>query len=222
MSSQSIDFQAINILRYARLRGRQDLCGLARRERQEDTEWDELLAWRMAVARYADPMKQRLIIDLATFPEEGKAFAGELPAGIFDLPQGDAKAVGPLVYDLWAQRFGNELLLTGVLSAPFEFTCVRTLHPFVQTIRVMNAAISLEIGHETEINAGEALREEVLIHFPIDPRCDEGDAPQECEIDPRYLSVDKPQGDALTTPPRAVSDDPWSALDELKDLKDQP
>lgn len=172
--------------------------------------------------RYPAAVKQQLIIDLATLPEEGKAFAGELPAGIFDLPEGDAKALGPLVYDLWVQRFGSELLLTGMLSAPFEFICVRTLHPFVQTIRVMNAAISLEIGPEPEIDASEALREEVLIHFPIDPRCDEGDEPQKCEIDPRYLSVDKPEGDALTTPPRAVGDDRWSALDELKDLKDQP
>jgi uncharacterized protein len=167
-------------------------------------------------------MNQRLIIDLATLPEEGKAFAGELPAEIFDLPEGDAKALGPMSYDLWAQRFGSELLLTGMLSAPFEFTCVRTLHPFVQTIRLMDSAISLEIGQESEIDAGDALREEILIHFPIDPRCEDGDVPQKCEIDPRYLSVDKPEDDTLTTPPRAVGDDRWSALDELKDLKDQP
>jgi uncharacterized protein len=108
------------------------------------------------------------------------------------------------------------------LSAPFEFTCVRTLHPFVQTIRLDDAAISLEIGSEAEIDASDALREEILVHFPIDPRCEEGDDPQKCEIDPRYLSVDKPEGDGLTTPPRAGGDDRWSALDNLKDLKDQP
>ena len=163
-----------------------------------------------------------MVIDLATLPEEGKVYAGELPAEVFDLPEGDARAVGPLVYDLRAQRFGSELLLTGKLAAPFEFTCVRTLHPFIQTIRLENAAISLEIGAEAEIDATEALREEVLLEFPADPRCDEGDEPQQCEIDPRYLSVDKPAADTLTTPPRAVGDDRWSALDQLKDLKDQP
>ncbi len=167
-------------------------------------------------------MKGQLNIDLATLPEEGKAFSGELPAAIFDLPEGDARAAGPLRYDLWAQRFGSELLLTGGLSAPFQFTCVRTLHPFIQTIRLENAAISLEIGNGAEIDATEALREEILIQFPINPRCEDGDVPQRCEIDARYLSVDKPGGDALTTPPRAVGDDRWSALDELKDLKDQP
>jgi uncharacterized protein len=167
-------------------------------------------------------MNTRLEIDLAVLPEEGKAFSGELSEAIFDLPEGDARPVGPLSYDLWAQRFGSELLLTGSLSAPFEFTCVRTLHPFVQTIRLENAAISIEIGNEGEIDAAEALREEILIHFPVDPRCEEGDVPQKCEIDPRYLSVDKPAGNALPTPPRAGGDDRWSALDTLKDLKDQP
>ena len=167
-------------------------------------------------------MKTQLKIDLAALPEEGKSISGELPGEIFDLPEGDARAVGPLLYDLRAQRFGSELLLTGTLSAPFEFTCVRTLHPFIQTIRLDDAAISLELGNEGEVEVSEALREEILIHFPLDPRCEEGDVPQKCEIDPRYLSVDKPDEDALPTPPRAVGDDRWSALDTLKDLKDQP
>ena len=161
------------------------------------------------------------MIDLANLPEEGKSFSGELPQEIFDLPEGDAQAVGPLEYDLWAHRFGSELLLTGSLSAPFEFTCVRTLHPFVQTIRLDNAAVSLEIEREGLIDATEALREELLILFPVDPRCEEGDVPQKCEIDSRYLSVDKPAEDELPTPPRAEGDDRWSALDKFKDPKDQ-
>ena len=165
-------------------------------------------------------MKTRLLIDLATLPEDGKSFSGELPAEIFDLPEGDAQPTGPLHYELNAKRFGSELLLTGRLSAPFEFTCVRTLHPFIQTIRLDDAAISLEIAAEGEIDASEALREEILIHFPIDPRCEDGDVPQHCEIDPRYLSVDKPLVDEVTTPPRAEGDDRWSALDTLKDLKE--
>jgi uncharacterized metal-binding protein YceD (DUF177 family) len=167
-------------------------------------------------------MKGHLMIDLANLPEEGKEFAGELPKEIFDLPEDDAQAVGPLEYDLQAHRFGSELLLTGTISAPFEFTCVRTLHPFVQTIRLENAAISLEIEKEGPMDVTEALREEVLLNFPIDPRCEEGDVPQKCEIDSRYLSVDKSAEDGLPTPPRAGSDDRWSALDNIKDLKDQP
>jgi uncharacterized metal-binding protein YceD (DUF177 family) len=167
-------------------------------------------------------MKGRLMIDLANLPEGGKGYSGELPKEIFDLPEGDAVPTGGLEYEVWAQRFGSELLLTGTLTAPFEFTCVRTLHPFVQTIRLENAAVSLEIAHEAEIDATESLREEILINFPIDPRCEEGDVPQKCEIDSRYLSVDKAAEDELPTPPRAESDDRWSALDNFKDHKDQP
>lgn len=165
-------------------------------------------------------MKNRLVIDLAHLPEAGKEFSGALPKEIFDLPEGDARAVGPLEYTLWVQRFGAELLLTGSLSAPFEFTCMRTLHPFNQTIRLENVAVSLEIEREGEIDATEALREEVLINFPLDPKCEEGDVPQKCEIDSRYLSVDKAAEDGLPTAPRDGTDDRWSALDILKDLKD--
>lgn len=162
-------------------------------------------------------MKNRLVIDLATLPEEGKDFAGELPEAIFDLPEGDAKPLGPLEYDLRAQRFEGELLLTGRLSAKFEFECVRTLHPFVQTIALEGVAISLEIGNQSEIDATESVREELLLAFPVDPKCDEGDDGGTCEIDPRYLSVDKPAENGLATPPRDGGDDRWSALDDLKD-----
>ena len=167
-------------------------------------------------------MHKRLRIELGGLPDEGKAFSGEIPKEVFDLPEGDATPLGPLEYDLWAQRFGSELLLSGTISAIFEFTCVVTLKPFVKTIRLENAAISLEIGNQGEIDATEALREEILIHFPADPRCDEGDVPEPCEIDSRYLSVDKSAVDELPTPPRSGSTDRWSALDSLKDLKDQP
>ncbi|RYD35863.1 MAG: hypothetical protein EOP87_06570 [Verrucomicrobiaceae bacterium] len=166
-------------------------------------------------------MNKRLLIDLATLPEEGKAYSGELVESVFDLPEDDATPAGPLVYDLWVHRFATELLLTGSISAPFEFTCVVTLKRFVKTISLEGAAISLEIGNQGEMDVTEALREEILINFPADPRIDEADVPEPCEVDSRYLSVDKAGEDGLPTPPRAGSDDRWSALDSL-DLKDQP
>ena len=167
-------------------------------------------------------MKGKFIIDLANLPEEGKTFEGSLPPEIFDLPPGDAVPHGDLSYNLHVQRFGPELLLRGRLDAPFQFTCVRTLHQFVQTIHLDDAMMATEITSEAEIDATEILREEILIHFPIDPRCDDADEPQECEIDPRYLSVDKSPHDGLPTPPHAATDDRWSALDGLQNLKDQP
>lgn len=166
-------------------------------------------------------MQKHLVIDLANLPEEGKNFSGELAQEIFDLPEGDAKAVGPLRYDLLVQRFGSELLLTGNLSAPFEFTCVRTLHPFVQTIFLENAAVSQEILTEGDLDVTESIREEVLINFPVDPRCDEADVPQHCEIDSRYLAVDNEVEDDVGSAPRAPGDDRWSQLDAIKNHTDE-
>lgn len=163
-------------------------------------------------------MADRFIIDLPTLPEEGKHFSGELQAEVFDLPRHDPQPVGPLTYDLHAQRFESELLLTGTLSAPFEFTCVRTLHPFVRTIQVQAAGIAVEIDQEGPLDVTDALREEILIAFPDYPRCEDADEPMHCEIDPRYLAVDKPATDTLDTRPRAAGDDRWSALDSLDNL----
>ncbi|MFN4874647.1 MAG: YceD family protein [Akkermansiaceae bacterium] len=166
-------------------------------------------------------MKTSLIIDLSTLPEEGMALSGELDGTIFDLPKGDARVTGPLTYDLWAQKFDSELLLTGSISAPFEFVCVVTLKNFIKTISLPTAAISIEIGHSGQIDVAEALREEIILEFPTSPRCDEGDIPQPCEIDSRYLAVDKSLDNDLSPAPRNESPDPWSALNDLKGLNDQ-
>lgn len=159
---------------------------------------------------------KRLVIDLGTLPEEGKEVRGDLDAAIFDLPASDAQPLGPLHYELHVQRFGDELLFQGSLSAPFEFECVRTLQRFKQTISLPEAAISLEIGGQAEIDATEALREEVLLAFPAYPRCDEGDEPLPCELDPRYLAVDNPGEDDVEVPPAAQGDSRWAALDALE------
>lgn len=166
-------------------------------------------------------MQSAFVIDLPTLPENGKSFSGELSDAIFDLPKEDVTAVGTLNYDLWIQRFGSELLLTGVLSAPFRFKCVVTLKYFVQTIHLESAAISMEIGNSSQLDATEALREEILLAFPINPRCDEGDEPESCEIDSRYLAVDKPGEDSVSPAPRKEGDDRWSALNDLTGLNDQ-
>ena len=76
----------------------------------------------------------------------------------------------------------------------------------------------MEIEQEGPLDVTDALREEILIEFPDYPRCDEADDPMHCEIDPRYLAVDKPAADTLDTRPRAAGDDRWSALDSLDNL----
>ena len=167
-------------------------------------------------------MNTSLTIDLPNLPEEGQTFSGQLSEEIFDLPEKDGRAIGPLDYDLHVQRFESELLLTGCLSAPFELTCVVTLKPFKQTISLESAAMSLEIGNNSQMDVTEALREEVVLELPANPRCDEGDDPEPCEMDSRYLAVDKASENELSPAPRSEGDDRWSALNDLTGLNDQP
>ncbi|MBT7959902.1 MAG: hypothetical protein HN759_11275, partial [Akkermansiaceae bacterium] len=60
------------------------------------------------------------------------------------------------------------------------------------------------------------LREEVVVCFPDYPRCDEADLPMTCEVDSRYLAVDKPSGDDVKTHPRDEAPTPWDALDGIQ------
>ena len=139
-----------------------------------------------------------LIVDLSTLPEDGVSLQGDLPAEIFAFPpHDDAKPVSPLHYELEVQRFGSELLLRGDIQASFEFTCVVTLQRFA-----------------------DALREEIVLEIPADPRCDEGDVPMECKLNSPYLVLDKTTDTDLSSPPPPPADNRWSALDALSDLKD--
>ena len=102
-----------------------------------------IVTWRRAAAGYSGPMKARLRIDLSCAARGRQGVFRRTAARKFSTcRKATRRRWGHLEYDLWAQRFGSELLLTGSLSAPFEFTCVRTLHPFIQTIRLEAAAIS--------------------------------------------------------------------------------
>lgn len=154
-----------------------------------------------------------MIVDLNNLPEEGKLFEGELPADLFDLQDENTKAISPLFYQLYAQRFDNELLLTGRLEATFELNCMRTLHPFAKTITLPRAAVSFEIAEESRIDPAPALREEILIELPTNPRCEDGDEEMDCQIDEKYLALDKEGDSAIEPAPAAREDDPWKALE---------
>ena len=161
-------------------------------------------------------MTKHLTIDLATLPEAGKAFSGELDQSIFSFPDENTRAAGPLLYDLYAQHFESELLVRGSISAPIKFTCVRTLTPFVKTITANDLCVSSEIFSGT-IDLANKLREEIILLFPDYPRCDDGDEPMECILDSRYLAVDNTPNTDVKTPPATEEPNPWDALDAISD-----
>lgn len=161
-------------------------------------------------------MKKHLTIDLNTLPEEGKTFSGELDPSTFGDLGKDTQAAGPLLYDLFVQKFDNEVLAMGSTSAPIEFTCVRSLNAFIKTISIDNCHICIE-AKGGDIDLADALREEIAILFPTYPRCDEGDEEMECNLDSQYLAVDKVPSDDVKTAPRDEAPDPWAALDAIQD-----
>ena len=159
---------------------------------------------------------KKLLIDLETLPEEGKNFEGTLATEVFDLSESDPKPLEGLSYDLHVLRLDNELLLRGSLSCPFEFECVRTLKLFTKTLSLPAAAIAVEIGNSGEVDVTEDLREEILLEIPSHPKCENADIPQECEINPRYLAVDKGDPDEVNPAPPEGVDSRWSALDDFR------
>lgn len=166
-------------------------------------------------------MKTQLTIDLATLPEEGKSFSGDLDPSILEPIDKETKAEGPLFYDLYIQQFDNELLIRGSISAPIEFTCVRTLQPFIKTLHNNDLCLAIEIIG-SPIDLVKPLREEIVFLFPDYPRCDEADEPMECILDSRHLAVDKPLEDDVKTPPATEEPNPWDALDAFNKNDSKP
>lgn len=152
-------------------------------------------------------------IDLANLPDEGQHFEGELPPEVFDLQESDIISASALKYSLFTQRFDTELLLNGSLQATFELTCMRSLHSFKQTISMPSVAVSIELGNDGIIDPAPQIREEILLELPTNPRCENGDSPANCEIDPKYLAVDKPTDDGVEPAPAPEKPNPWGALD---------
>jgi len=161
-------------------------------------------------------VKKHLQIDLIFLPEEGKTFSGELDGSIFSAHGESIQTKGPLYYDLFVQKFDNELLIRGNLSASFVFTCDRCLNEFTQTIDAEEIGICPELS-SSQLDLADSLREELVIRFPDYPHCDKGDDEQECNLDSRYLAVDKPPVDGVKTPPHEEEPNPWDALDAIED-----
>lgn len=156
-----------------------------------------------------------LKINLETLPEYGADLSGEVEEDIFRLPEHDATPAGPLEYDLHVQRFDDELLLQGRLSAPFNMICTGCLKEYHYDLTLENAAISVEID-SGEMDVTEAVREEMLFQFPAHPRCTDSEENEVCEIDPRYLAVDKSPGGDVDPAPAREESSKWSALDAFQ------
>ncbi len=158
----------------------------------------------------------RFLVNLDTLPEEGLSVNETLSSRILELQETNIKACSDISLNFHVQRFDDDIIIQGKIEVLIEFECVRTLHPFTQTIFVESCDISLPAGSKRELDASEAVREEIVILFPGYPKCEDGDEEMSCSIDSRYLAVDKPAEDRVdVSPPIEDKDDRWSALDDI-------
>lgn len=164
-------------------------------------------------------IKTELNITLAYLPEDGKNFEGELSSCALTTSENDlVQPHGSLFYDIFVQRFDNELLVRGYLESTMEVQCARSDHKFLKVISIEEFATSIEIQSGI-ISLNQLMREELLIEMPTGPICDNNDENYHCEVDSEYLTVDKPIESSVNETPAAEGDKQWSnnwdALDSV-------
>ena len=169
-----------------------------------------------------------LIIDLNLMPEDVAVFSGELPAGVFDLPEEDsARAGSPLAYELKARKGIDLLSVTGSISATFQMECGRCLARFPYQVLIEDYELEIPLENQSLIDLTEELREDILLLLPNFPRCEESNLePRTCPALGRFQTVessDDPiapgEEDAAKDEANSGPDKVWDALDTFKPLK---
>jgi len=136
-------------------------------------------------------------------------FSGEVDTSDFGLEQADARALGPVVYDVDAGVSGGGLWVAGKLRCEVELCCVKTLRRFPFTVEVPDFAVQIQLDGRESIDLTPMVREDIFLNLPPYPKCDTVGA------------TDHPAGseDLLAESEPSEDDDTgsvWSALDELK------
>jgi uncharacterized protein len=121
--------------------------------------------------------------------------------------------VGPIHYELTAQKMDDSILVRGKLSVPMECECARCLKRFSQPLEISDWSLLLPLEGEDavpvvddSVDLTPYIREDTLLGFPQRPLCE-----PEC----RGLRELSSEGAAPSEEPgRAPS--VWDELDKLK------
>lgn len=159
-------------------------------------------------------MTSHLRIDIASLPEEGKLFSGQLSPLLLSLPKASIQALSPLTYNLYIQVFDKELMATGEIATILSLPCSRCLELVKISIN-QDTCLHKTLKHHGLIDLAMLLREEIFLNLPSYPKCSDGDEKKDCEINSLHLRLDNPPQSGLDTPPPASSSSPWEALDGL-------
>ena len=116
----------------------------------------------------------RFIIDLARLDKTGEEISGETSIEAFDY---DTEFVHPLsgvIYRVFAQITGSELLVRGSLEADFTALCSRCSKEFTFTAEVPDYTASFEINEKIEyFDLTNDVRESIILALPTYPVCRE-------------------------------------------------
>lgn len=159
-----------------------------------------------------------LKIDPRGLPPEGLHLEGSAPSSIFALAENDpAKAIGPLTWQLDVVRDGEDLIVSGTVTATFELECGRCAERFQHRVALENYQQAIPIENEMPTDLTIWLREDILLALPIHPRCETGNVtPRACPAEGRFdPATDHTSGH----PEQADTRDVWKALDQLPNLK---
>jgi uncharacterized protein len=109
-------------------------------------------------------------------PPEGSTHSGTEPDSILELADDPfVQPNGDIVYQLFAQVVSEELVVRGKISAPIKLRCARCTDFFSTTITDSDFLRVCPISKEIDfVDFTKDMREDLLLHLPGFPLCDEG------------------------------------------------
>jgi uncharacterized metal-binding protein YceD (DUF177 family) len=152
-----------------------------------------------------------LIVDVARLTAGGEWYRGETPPEILDLGESELfRPLGGIVYALFIQALGTELLVRGTLSLRLECVCSRCAGAFESEVAEPEFVASFEISEATEfLDLTEEVREAIILALPRYPVCREA-----CRG--LCLTCGANLNKRACACRKTGRDDRWSALDALK------
>ena len=147
---------------------------------------------------------------VARIPEEGSNYEGDDPGRILKVEEEPfVRNPGDVHYALYAQHVSEELVVRGKLAVDVELQCARCSEFFSTTVGVSDflRAYPAPEGIDS-VDVTEDLREEILLHVPAFPLCDE-----ECKGVCSQCGADLNKGSCGCK--KEEGPNAWSALDDL-------
>ena len=117
----------------------------------------------------------RLIVDVARLDKGGEWYRGETGPDVLDVGGSELLSpVGGIVYELFVQALGSELLVRGRLAQRLRCVCSRCADTFEPAASEGEFVSSYEINEATEfLDLTEEVREAIILALPGYPVCRE-------------------------------------------------